>query len=164
MARLMSQIKGGYYAANPVAVAAVLDRLRPPSAGQCVILDPCAGGGHALLQFAQELRATAYGIELSEDRAAVVRESLPEGQSLAPADFLRCAISFRSFSFIWCNPLCGPPHNGFSVAQQVMWRPAGFLRNLQTQGYAGRHISVTVKESRPPRGRGDGPWFTGVPD
>ena len=29
---------------------------------------------------------------------------LPEGQSLAPADFLRCAISYRSFSFIWCNP------------------------------------------------------------
>ena len=34
----------------------------------------------------------------------MVRESLPEGQALAPADFLRCAISYRSFSFIWCNP------------------------------------------------------------
>jgi hypothetical protein len=33
MARLMSQIKGGYYAADPVAVAAVLERLQPPDTG-----------------------------------------------------------------------------------------------------------------------------------
>ena len=104
MARLMSQIKGGYYAAAPAAVAAVLDRLRPPDAGDCVLLDPCAGEGHALLQLAQGLHAVPYGIELSEDRAALVRESLPEVQSLAPADFLRCAISYRSFSCIFCNP------------------------------------------------------------
>ena len=77
MARLMSQIKGGYYAAAPAAVAAVLERLRPPSSGECVILDPCGGEGHALLQLAQGLRATAYGIELSEDRAALVRDSCP---------------------------------------------------------------------------------------
>ena len=104
MARLMSQVKGGFYAAAPAAVAAVLERLRPPAAGEITILDPCAGEGHALLQLAQGLRATAYGIELSEDRAATVRDSLPEGQSLAPADFLRTAISYRSFSCIWCNP------------------------------------------------------------
>ena len=104
MARLMSQVKGGYYAAAPEAVAAVLERLRPPDYGECLILDPCAGEGQALLQLAEGLHAVPYGIELSEDRAAVVRESLPEGQALAPADFLRCAISYRSFSFIWCNP------------------------------------------------------------
>ncbi len=104
MARLVAQIKGGYYAASPVAVAAVLERLRQPTSGECVVLDPCAGEGHALLQLAQALRATAYGIELSEDRAAIVKQALPEGQSLAPADFLRCAVSYRSLSFIWCNP------------------------------------------------------------
>ena len=59
MARLMSQIKGGYYAAAPAAVAAVLERLRPPSSGECVILDPCAGEGHALLQLAQGLQCGA---------------------------------------------------------------------------------------------------------
>ena len=100
----MSQVKGGYYAAAPEAVAAVLERLRPPVDGECLILDPCAGEGKALLQLAEGLNAVPYGIELSEDRAAIVRESLPEGQALAPADFLRCAISYRSFSFIWCNP------------------------------------------------------------
>lgn len=104
MARLMSQVKGGYYAAAPDAVAAVLERLRTPSLGECLILDPCAGEGKALLQLAEGLDAVAYGIELSEDRAAIVKETLPECQALAPADFLRCAISYRSFSFIWCNP------------------------------------------------------------
>jgi len=104
MARLMSQVKGGYYAAAPEAVAAVMERLRLPSSGECILLDPCAGEGRALLQLAEGLRAVPYGIELSEDRAAVVRESLPEGQALAPADFLRCAISTRSFSFAWVNP------------------------------------------------------------
>jgi predicted RNA methylase len=100
----MSQVKGGYYAAAPEAVAAVLERLRPPDHSECLILDPCAGEGQALLQLAQGLRAVAYGIELSEDRAAVVRESLPEGQALAPADFLRSAVSYRAFSLVWCNP------------------------------------------------------------
>jgi len=104
MARLMSQVKGGYYAAAPEAVAAVLERLRPPELGECLVLDPCAGEGKALVQLAQGLKAVPYGIELSADRAAKVRESLPEGRALAPADFLRCAISPRSFSFIWCNP------------------------------------------------------------
>ena len=104
MARLMSQVKGGYYAAAPDAVSAVLDRLRPPVHGECLILDPCAGEGMALMQLAEGLKAVPYGIELSEDRAAMVRELLPAGQALAPADFLRCAISHRSFSFIWCNP------------------------------------------------------------
>ena len=104
MARLMSQVKGGYYAAAPEAVAAALERLRSPASGECLILDPCAGEGKALLQLAKGLQAVPYGIELSEDRAALVKESLPEGQALAPADFLRCAISYRSFSFIWCNP------------------------------------------------------------
>ena len=104
MARLMSQVKGGYYAAPPEAVAAVLERLRPPDQDECLILDPCAGEGTALLQLAQGLNAVPFGIELSEDRAAVVRELLPEGHALAPADFLRCAITHRSFSFIWCNP------------------------------------------------------------
>ena len=57
-----------------------------------------------MLQLAQGLKAIPFGIELAEDRATLVRDSLPEGQSLAPADFLRCAINYRSFSFIWCNP------------------------------------------------------------
>jgi hypothetical protein len=40
MARLMSQLRGGYYAAAPEAVTAVLERLRPPALGECLVLDP----------------------------------------------------------------------------------------------------------------------------
>ena len=105
MARLISQVKGGFYAAAPEAVAAVLERLRPPDYGECLILDPCAGEGHGPSATGpQGSMRFPTASRLSEDRAAIVRESLPEGQALAPADFLRCAISYRSFSLIWCNP------------------------------------------------------------
>ena len=87
MARLMSQVKGGYYAAAPEAVAAVLERLRPPDQGECLILDPCAGEGKALVQLAQGLKAVPYGIELSEDRAAVVRQVPARGPGLGPGRF-----------------------------------------------------------------------------
>ena len=56
------------------------------------------------MQLAAALKAAPYGIELSEDRAAIVRDTLPEGQSLAPADFLRCRVSYGSFSLCWTNP------------------------------------------------------------
>ena len=67
-------------------------------------LGPLCRRGEGTPATGQGLKAVPYGIELSEDRATMVRESLPEGQTLAPADFLRCAISYRSFSFICCNP------------------------------------------------------------
>ena len=103
MARLMSQIKGGYYAAAPEAVAAVLQRLRPPDQGECLVLDCCAGEGLALLQLADGLGGVPYGIELSEDRAAVLAALLDEDKVLAPADFLRTSISYGSFSLALVN-------------------------------------------------------------
>lgn len=155
MARLMSQIKGGYYAADPAAVAAVLERLRPPSSGECVLLDPCAGEGRALLQLAEGLRAVPYGIELSEDRAAKVRESLPEGQALAPADFLRTSISHRSFSLVWCNP----PYDYATgeegrVESQFIERAAhllvdgGVLALVCPEDVAGRYATAEFFEER----------------
>jgi hypothetical protein len=99
----MSQLRGGYYAAAPEAVTAVLERLRPPALGECLVLDPSAGEGLALLQLAQGLDGEPYGIELSEDRAAIVK-ALLDDQALAPADFLRTMVSYGSFSLCWCNP------------------------------------------------------------
>ena len=87
MARLMSQVRGGYYAAAPEAVAAVLERLRPPDQGECLILDPCAGEGKALLQLAEGLRAIPYGIELSEDRAASGAGVAPRRAGVGPGRF-----------------------------------------------------------------------------
>ena len=105
MARLASQAKGGYYAAAPQAVAAVLERLAPPLLGECPTLDPCAGTGEALLQLTQGLGddAPPYAIELAEDRGAIVKALIGE-EALAPADFLRTVVSSNSFSMVWCNP------------------------------------------------------------
>src|SRR5208283_2364385 len=103
MARLASQARGGYYAAAPEAVASVLERLRPPTAGECLILDPCAGTAMALLQLAQGLDGDPWAVELSEDRAVIVKALLDE-QALCPADFLRTLIGPRSHSLVWLNP------------------------------------------------------------
>ena len=103
--RLAGQARGGFYAAAPEAVAAVLERLRPPAIGECLILDPCAGLANALLQLADGLgdSAVPYAVELSEDRAAVVK-ALLDDQALAPADFLRTVTTYGTFSLIWANP------------------------------------------------------------
>ena len=113
MARLASEGKGGWYPAAPEAVAAVLERMRPPHDGDCLVIDPCCGRADALLQLAAGLRAIPYGIELSEDRSRIAHDVLPDGQCLAPADFIRTQISTRSFSMAWTNP----PYN-FAVGNE----------------------------------------------
>lgn len=103
MARLMSQARGGCYEAAPEAISAVLDRIYPPVKGECLVLDPCASRGMAVLQIANHLDAEPFGVELSEDRAAILKMFL-EDDALAPADYLRTAMSPQSFSFVWSNP------------------------------------------------------------
>jgi hypothetical protein len=102
--RLRGQSKGGFYAAHPDAVAAVLEHLMPAKPGQTTILDPCAGEGCAIVQLAQGLHADPWAIELSEDRAESVRNLLPPGQALTPGDFLTCHVSPLTFSAVWLNP------------------------------------------------------------
>ena len=151
MARLASQAKGGFYSAAPDAVAAVLSRLRPPLIGECPVLDPCCGQSMALLQLVQGLEEThakmaadgtelfgpgivkptalnvlAYGIELSEDRAAIAAALLDEDKALCPCDFFRCQVSYNSFSLVWSNP----PFDGDSdgrVELQFAKRAIGLL-------------------------------------
>ncbi|MFZ5832421.1 MAG: DUF6094 domain-containing protein [Planctomycetota bacterium] len=101
--RLAAQAKGGYYAAAPEGIAAVLERLRPSEGGLTTVLDPCAGEGRALMQFTGGLGATPYAVELAENRAETVRALLPEGQAIH-ADFLTAKIHTGCFSFVWCNP------------------------------------------------------------
>jgi hypothetical protein len=105
--RLAAQARGGYYAAAPPAVAKALEFLRPPKSGPLTILDPCCGEAFALEQLAQGLGCKpehTYGIELEASRADASRERLPESNILGPADYFGTGITFRSFSFIWCNP------------------------------------------------------------
>lgn len=102
MARLASQARMGYYAAHPAAVSAVRERLSRSMNGDCLVLDPCAGAGDALVQLARELGAVPYGVELDAGRGEALGAQV--NHTLAPADFLGCRISPRTFSFIWCNP------------------------------------------------------------
>ena len=107
--RLAGQAKGGYYAAPPEAVAMALEYLQPPEGKRYTVFDPCAGEGAAIRQIADALDArafpcTAYAIELSEDRAEVLKTVLPEGNAIAPASYFGCAISPHFASLIWCNP------------------------------------------------------------
>jgi hypothetical protein len=41
---------------------------------------------------------------------------------------------------VYIDPLCGPPHNGSSVAHSVMWRPTRIVGDLRGRCCAGRHI------------------------
>ena len=100
--RLAGEIKGGYYAAHPNAVEMVLARLTPSD--PCLVFDPCAGEAKALLQLAAGLHAVPYAVELDEGRSETVRAAVPEGNAIAPADFLRCSITAGCFSFAWVNP------------------------------------------------------------
>jgi len=120
-----------------------MERLRPPEMGECLVLDPCAGEGKALVQLAQGLKAVPYGIELSQDRAARVRESLPEGLALAPADFLRCAISPRSEA--------GEPAEIVVVISVLE-----IVRRIDFGGEAGAPAGQIVRRDK----RDDGPGWT----
>ena len=104
MARLASQVKGGFYAAHPAAIEAVLSRIETSGAGPWNVLDPCAGEGAAIAQIGHTLNAQRWAVELDENRSELVRTRTPAGHSLAPADFFHTHISPRSMSMVWCNP------------------------------------------------------------
>jgi hypothetical protein len=125
MARLASQAKGGFYAAAPEAVAAVLDRLLAPKSGECLVLDPCAGRGDALLQLCDALEARPFAIELDEQRARITEALV--GKDALYADFTRTAISPRSFSLVWCNPPYDHSTGGMGRVENEFLRRAAEL-------------------------------------
>jgi predicted RNA methylase len=105
--RLEGQIKGGYFAAPPEAVAFMARYLTPPASGEWSCLDPCAGKGAAIAQIAAALNChpvSVHAIELDETRCDDVRAALPEARVLAPCDFFRTSISSNSLGFAWVNP------------------------------------------------------------
>jgi hypothetical protein len=99
--RLAGEIKGGYYAAHPNAVQMVLDKLTRPIPALCRSM---RRGSKGPAQLAAGLHAVPYAVELDEGRSETVRAAVPEGNAIAPADFLRCSITAGCFSFIWSNP------------------------------------------------------------
>jgi predicted RNA methylase len=108
--RLVAQAKLGFYPIPPAVVSLILRHLRMPAEGadQVYIIDPCAGEGKALKQFADGLGVPpkrTYAVELDGDRADAVRALLGEGANvLGPASFLGTRISSVCYSLVFCNP------------------------------------------------------------
>lgn len=127
--RLAAQVRGGFYPAHPTAVALAAAYLRPPP-GPFSVLDPCAGEGEALRQFAALLGGAgrrSYAIELDDGRAVRVRAALPDATVLAPADFFGCRASPNGFSFVWLNPPFDHGYGGRRVEARFLWRATDWL-------------------------------------
>ncbi len=103
MARLRSDAKAGFYPVPPEVISLIADRVIPAERGECIICDPCAGNGDAIIQLADILDAVPFAVEISEDRAATLNDKLGE-LALAPCDYLTAAISPNSFSLMFVNP------------------------------------------------------------
>jgi hypothetical protein len=68
-----------------------------------------------------------YAVELDEDRADKLRQTLPEAHVLAPANFFGCRASTNSFSFIWLNPPFDDSYGGHRVEMQFLQRATDWL-------------------------------------
>ena len=128
--RLAAQATGGFYPAHEQAIAQVVSFLHAPSAEPFTILDPCAGEGNAVRQFAELLNCpldSTYAIELDESRAEALGRTLPDAHVLAPADFFGCRASRNSFSFVWLNPPFDYAYGGYRMEEQFLWRATDWL-------------------------------------
>jgi hypothetical protein len=113
--RLLGQVKQGYFPAPPAAIAGVLRHLKipdpPPDSKfnrqDFNVLDPCAGEGKALVQFAEGLGVSkdhVFVIELNASRSARFAEAYPDVRLLGPCSFEATRITRHSFSLIYLNP------------------------------------------------------------
>lgn len=95
--RLEGKSKAGFYPTPPRVAELILDALIPD--GTPAVLDPCAGEGDALLLAARRLKARAYGVELSRERA---KKAASKGLRVHQGD----TFTFRGegFSLLWLNP------------------------------------------------------------
>lgn len=112
MARQASQQRGGFYAIPPRAIQEIVaHRVMKPRPDEnkltTTILDPCAGKGDAIRQWAEILGVpmeNVYAVELEDNRASEIRETLPGANILSPCSAFGCSISTRSISFLYLNP------------------------------------------------------------
>jgi Uncharacterised methyltransferase family (DUF6094) len=128
--RLAAQMRGGFYPAHHQAVAYAATFLRPPTNKPFTIIDPCAGEGTAIRQFAQLLGcppSQPFAIELDDSRAEALQTALPEAHVLAPASFFGCRASMNSFSFIWLNPPFDHGYGGYRVEDQFLRHATDWL-------------------------------------
>ena len=114
----------------PEALAALAQHVQAPEQ-PIALLDPCAGRGEALYQWAVHCGATpagVYAIELEEGRSQACQERLAGSHVLAPCSFFGTGISAGSFSFVWCNPPYDDEIGGGRVEQGFLVRASQLLR------------------------------------
>ena len=111
--RLAAQSKGGYYPTPDRVVDMIAGLIDIPpgfhnyNRETLRILDPCAGGGDAVAQLAEELRhrgnlpVETYGVELHRDRAEDAASRLD--RALA-ADLFQTSIANGAFGLAYVNP------------------------------------------------------------
>ena len=146
--RLAGQIKAGYYPAPCEAIQHVLSYIEPPPPGASVtILDPCAGRGDAIRQFAAAWSVpneNIYAVELDEERGAAIKQAMPDANILSPADGTACAIGFNVFSFAWINPPYDGELGGGGRTEQVFFETA--VRSVRAGGIAAIAMPESVCE------------------
>lgn len=140
--RLAAQVKLGFYAAHPEAVAAicrhlVLTTVKEGDEREFALLDPCAGEGLALKQIADHLGLPVwqtYAVELDAGRAALVRENIPGARVLGPASFMGVKATAGSFGIVYANPpfddeLGGGQRQEMTFAEKAtrLLKPGGVL-------------------------------------
>ena len=99
----------GYYPIPQPVIEKIVTLLHAPKGGR--VLDPCAGEGEALITLAQRLDLEPYGVELHDERAAILRQKVEEMTSeLEPKSRVyhtgieRMNIGRSSFNLLYLNP------------------------------------------------------------
>ena len=128
--RLAAQMRGGFYPAPMEAIAHAASFLRPPPE-PWTICDPCAGEGAAIKQLGDLLvcpQSMIYAIELDDNRAEKVRDTLPEAHVLAPASFFGCRATMNSFTMIFLNPPFDDNYTSGRVETQFLQTATHWLK------------------------------------
>lgn len=104
MPRLEAIATAGYVATPPEVVSRVASLVRPGNHGSRVavrLLDPCAGTGAALRQFAETVGGETYGVELEGDR---FEEAVAALDHAVPGSAFSARIQEGAFSGLFLNP------------------------------------------------------------
>lgn len=131
MARLASEEKAGFYPTPETQVELTARRLRVEQDVTLNMLDPCAGKGDALKQFAESLKeqgakVITYGIELEKSRALEAQAKLDH---VIYSPYEEARVTPLAFSFLWLNP----PYTEWGIERAEV----KFLRDL-TDGVSGK--------------------------
>ncbi len=101
IARLMNNVKLGYYPTDLENVGHILRGITFPEGVTANLIDPCCGEGHALAKLAQGHDCATYGIELDEARAEAAQDRL---HRVGVGSYFYSRVSRSAFHALFLNP------------------------------------------------------------